>query len=73
MQHCCSRHHEASPRLASTGGGARQCTLFGMGGVCVLCPPEEEMASQRPGPDQATTGCTGDPRRGHGRPEGEDI
>ena len=34
VRHCCSRHHKGHPRLAPAVGGARQCTIFGMGGVC---------------------------------------
>ena len=32
VRHCCSRHHEGHPRLVLAVGGARQRTLFGLGG-----------------------------------------
>ena len=34
VQHCCSRHHEGHLWMALAAGGARQCTLFRMRGMC---------------------------------------
>ena len=41
VRHCCSRHHKGHPRQATVAGGARQRTLFGMGGLCAPSPPPQ--------------------------------
>ena len=80
VRHCCSRHHEGHPRLVPAAGGARQRTLFGLGGRCPPPPPVRggdddngEGASQGSGIAMAPTGRSGIPRRGHGRAEGADT
>ena len=39
VRHCCSRHYEGHPRLVLAAGGARQRTLFGLGGPVRAMPP----------------------------------
>ena len=40
VRHWCSWHHEGHPQVVPAAGGAQQCTLFKMGGVCALPTPQ---------------------------------